>query len=233
MTLAGMSVDDLARRCAEETDRYGRRETSDERFCFELLRRALADGVPDAFTRVYLIYERRVLGWVLGHGSFAHTGESADFFATEAWSAFYFALRGSKFAGFASLSRVLQYLKVCVHTTIMQHVRDQQPVPTTPAESAADLAETPDMDERAVAGEIWRRVELVLPDEQDRLLARCVLVEDLKPRQIIALHPGRWRDEREISVDTYRIRRTLRKDPELRRLLGLEDDEERGVGEDG
>ena len=236
MALAGMSVDDLARRCAEETDRYSRREVSDEQFCFELLRRALAEGAADAFTRVYQIYERRVLGWVLAHGLFARTGESADFFATEAWSAFYFALRGPKFAGFASLSRVLQYLKVCVHTAIVQHVRDQQPAPSVPIEIAAEPAETPDMDARAVAAEIWRRVELALPDEQDRLLARCVFVEDLKPRQIIAFYPGRWRDEREISVDLYRIRRTLRKDPELRGLLGLEDDEDaqsRGVGETG
>ena len=36
-----MSVDNLARRCAEETEKYNRRRANDAQFCFELLRRAL------------------------------------------------------------------------------------------------------------------------------------------------------------------------------------------------
>ena len=54
--------------------------------------------------------------------------------------------------------------------------------------------------------------------------SRAVFAEDLAPRQLLAAYPGRWRDEREISVEIYRIRRTLRKDAGLSRLLGLDDD---------
>ena len=43
------SLDDLTQRCLSETEKFNRREPNDARFCFELLRRALADGLSDAF----------------------------------------------------------------------------------------------------------------------------------------------------------------------------------------
>jgi hypothetical protein len=214
------SLDELSQRCASETEKFNRREPSDARFCFELLRRALADGISDAFTRVYQIYERQVLVWVHSHSGFARSGESADYFVSAAWSTFYFALRGPKFAGFASLPQALAYLKLCVHTAIAQYLRDQQPIPTLPLDDAPNAAHLPDLGTRIGAAELWRQIERLLDDPRDRLLARCVFVEDLKPRQIIKAYPGRWKDEREISVELYRVRRLLRNDPGLRRLAG-------------
>jgi hypothetical protein len=221
MTLASLSVDDLAQRCAAETEKFQRRQQTDDQFCFELLRRALANGVAEAFTRTYQIYERRVLGWVLGHTRFAQTGEEADYFVGAAWSTFFFALRGPKFAGFPTLPQVLAYLKLCVHTSIAQYIRDQQPGLSAPLDDVPQLSQTPDLASRAVAEATWRRIRALLPDEDDLLLARCMFAEDLMPRQILAAYPGRWRDEREISVEIYRIRRALRKDPELRKMLGV------------
>jgi hypothetical protein len=214
------SLDELTQRCAAETEKFNRREASDARFCFELLRRALADGLSDAFTRVYQIYERQVLIWVHSHSGFARSGESADYFVSTAWSTFYFALRGPKFASFPALPQVLAYLKLCVHTAIAQYLRDQQPAPTLSLDDAPNAAHLPDMGTQISAAELWRQVEQLLTDPRDRLLARCVFVEDLKPRQIIKAYPARWKDEREISVELYRIRRLLRNDPGLQRLAG-------------
>jgi hypothetical protein len=221
MSLANsFSLDDLTQRCASETEKFNRREPSDARFCFELLRRALADGLSDAFTRVYQIYERQVLIWVHSHSGFVRSGESADYFVSTAWSAFYFALRGPKFDSFPSLPQVLAYLKLCVHTAIAQYLRDQEPVPTMPIELAPHVAHLPDLGTRIAASELWRQIEQLLTDPHDRLLARCAFVEDLKPRQIVKAYPAYWKDEREVSIDLYRIRRLLRSDPDLRRLAG-------------
>ena len=214
------SLDDLTQHCTSETEKFNRREPSDARFCFELLRRALADGLPDAFTRVYQIYERQVLVWVHSHSGFARSGESADYFVSTAWSTFYFALRGPKFDSFPSLPQALAYLKLCVHTAIAQYLRDQQPVPTMPLDDAPNAAHLPDLGTRIAAAELWQQIEQLLANPRDRLLARCVFVEDLKPRQIVKAYPARWKDEREVSVELYRIRRLLRNDPELRRLGG-------------
>lgn len=222
MSTATLSVDDLAQRCAEETDKFNRREQNDAQFCFELLRRALAEGLDEAFTRVYQVYERQVLNWVHKHNRFAQTGESAEFFAGTAMRTFYFALRGPKFERFPSLQPILAYLKTCVHTAIVQYIRDQQPTASVPLDNLDDAAEAPDLGVRADAAELWKHVAALLTDERDLLLARCVFLQDLKPRQIIAAFPGRWKDEREISVALYRIRRVLRGDSELRRRAGVE-----------
>lgn len=221
MTATRMPLDELAQRCAKETERFNRHQANDPQFCFELLRRALAEGVPEAFTHVYRVYERQALSWVYGHSGFAQTGESADYFARSALSTFYFALRGAKFAQFTSLPKVLAYLKLCVHTAIMQYLRDQRPALTTQLDAVGDLAHTPDLAHRADAAELWAHICRLLPDPRDRLLARCVFLLDLKPRQIVAAHPAEWSSEREVSVALYRIRRMLRGDEELRRRAGL------------
>jgi hypothetical protein len=228
---ASLSVDQLAQRCAEETDKFNRRQSNDPQFCFELLRRALAEGMAEAFTSAYQIYERQALKWVYSHSSFIETGESADYFARSALSAFYFALRGPKFARFPALQQVLAYLKLCVHTAIAQYLRDQGPA-GAPLETNAEVAETPNLGMRADVAELWAYIASRLPDERDRLLARCVFAQDLRPRQIVELYPAHWRDEREVSVALYRIRRLLRGDAELRQRMGLPPDEpsrERGA----
>src|SRR5215217_7592926 len=174
MSLAdSFSLDELTQRCSSETEKFSRREPSDARFCFELLRRALSDGLSDAFTSVYQIYERQVLVWVHSHSGFARSGESADYFVSTAWSTFYFALRGPKFSGFPSLPQVLAYLKLCVHTAIAQYLRDQQPIPTQPLEHAPNVPHLPDLDTHVAAAELWRQIEQLLIDPRDRLLARC------------------------------------------------------------
>lgn len=215
MTAVSLSVDDLAQRCAEETDKFNRRQPNDAQFCFELLRRALADSSSEAFTRVYQIYERQVLSWVYSHSRFAQTGESADFFAGSALRTFYFALRGAKFEHFASLPKVLSYLKLCVHTAIAQYIRDQQPTTTTSLDEVTEAAHTPDLGMRADISELWVYICHLLPDPRDRLLARCVFIQDLKPRQIVQEYASQWSSEREVSVAIYRIRRVLRGDAGL------------------
>lgn len=220
-----LPVDTLARLCAAETEKFSRRLPSDAQFCFELLRRALAEGAAEAFTRVYQIYERQVRVWVHSHTRFAQTGESPEYFVSAAWSTFYFALRGPKFGGFPSLPQVLAYLKLCVHTAIMLYLRDQQPSAAVSLDDQAERVPAPAQAEPFDTARLAARVAQLLPSPHDRLLAHCAFAEDLKPRQIVQAYPGQWASERDVTVALFRIRRTLRNDPELRRLFGIEDDE--------
>jgi hypothetical protein len=224
-SIAHIPLDDLTQRCVEETEKFNRRQPNDPQFCFELLRRALAEGISEAFTHVYRVYERQALRWVYSHSRFEQTGESADFFARSALSNFYFALRGAKFERFAELPQVLAYLKLCVHTAIIQYLRDQQPSIIIPLDDVGEAAYTPDLATRADAAELWAHIERLVSDERDRLLARCIFILDLKPRQIVAAYPAHWRDEREVSVNLFRLRRKLRSDAELRQRVGLAPDE--------
>jgi hypothetical protein len=218
---ATLSVDELVRRCAAETDKFARRQPHDPQFCFELLRRAFVDGSPDAFTHVYRTYERLALNWVYSHSRFAETGESADYFARLALASFYFALRGPKFHQFSGLPQVLKYLKACVHSAIAQYLRDERPDSAVALETQNEPGYEPDLGEQAETSELWRHIVRLLPDERGRLLARCAFVLGMKPRQVVAAYPSIWASEREVTVALYRIRALLRQDPELRMRAGL------------
>jgi hypothetical protein len=85
------------------------------------------------------------------------------------------------------------------------------------------LAYQPDLDAHAQAEELWEHVCSLLPDERDRLLARLVFVQGLRPREIVVAFPTHWRNERDVSVALYRVRRTLRSDAQLQQRAGMVD----------
>lgn len=218
---ARLQIPELAERCAEETSKFNRHEADDQQYCFELLRRALLHDVTEAFNHVYRVYEPLVRRWVYNYSRFVQSGEDADYFTNAALSKFYFALRGSKFEQFDSLPKVLLYLKRCIHTEIAQYIRGQTsftdvPLPEDEA-TPAFKSEQPDFS----AQEVWSLINRVLTDEKDRWLARCLFVEDMKPAQIFAAYPDEWDSPREVSVARQRITRTLRRNDELCRWMGI------------
>lgn len=214
----GLLIDELARLCAAETAKFSQQLASDTQFCFELFRRALADGISEAFTQVYRVYERQVQIWVQRHPQFAFCDEPADYFASLAWARFFQARRGAKFAGFESLPQVLAYLKVCAFSAVALHLRERRRPGEAALDTAAELGAAPDLGAELLARQIAEHIDALLPEPRDRLLARAAFVEGLRPREIVQLYPG-WKDERAVSVDLYRIRKLLRSDSDLRALL--------------
>lgn len=223
--IALLSLDQLAQHCISETAKYLQRQPSDSRFGFELMRRALSEENHDAFAYVCEIYARQVKAWVHGHTKFIQTQEDADYFVNAAFSAFFCALRGQKFSRFSSLAPVMAYLKACVHSTIMQYLRDQNSSRQVSFEAAGEILGSDCMEERLSSTEIWEYIATLLPDMRSRKLAYMALVQDLKPRQIVTTMPQEWYTERDVSIALYRIRQLLRNDSRLRQLIGLETQE--------
>lgn len=210
MQAAELPIDTLAQRCAEETEKYRYQQPSDPQYCFELFRRALAEESSDAFTMIYQIYERQVAAWAYSHPRFAETGESPEYFVGGAMRSFYFGVRGAKFANFNSLSALLGYVKTCVHTSIMQYLREQRRYQSLSIDKVLGIAETPDLTQPLEAGDLWAQILSLLPAPEDQHLAHCAFTLGLKPRQIHAAYPKVWANAREVSVALYRIRTVLR-----------------------
>jgi hypothetical protein len=213
----GDSVTELAEHCREETARFGRREQTDDRFCFELLRRALLRLQADAFGHVFAIYQGQVLAWIQRDSRFPRTGESADYFVNQALGNFYFAVRGEKFERFPTLQSALAYLKMTTHSVVTQFLRDHAP-PAAELDDAAAAVGMPDpmLEQRLDAHALWDRICQLIPDERNRHLAHCVFVQQMRPREIVRAFPALWHSERDVTVALYRIRVTLRADPVLR-----------------
>ena len=215
MNLSRVSLERIALRCYDETRKYTLQTSVVTEYCMELMRRALLRRIPDAFTRLYEIYYPLVRSWVYRHHQFERSGEDAEFFANAALTQFYFAVSGNKFERFESLAQLLQYLKRCVYTSISMHVRSRSVQPDAVPIGDDDFAPTEytDWDRRLRAESLWSRVNALLPDEDDQLLARLSFIEGMKPAEILNEQSKRWTDARDISVALQRIRRRLRGDP--------------------
>lgn len=221
-----LTVDELASACEQETQKFLRQQESTSFYCFELFRRAFEQHDLYAFTQIYSIYEPQVKSWVRRHSGFARTEETVEYFVSATMSSFYFAMQNGKFSQFQHLAQVLQYMKLCAHTAIAGYLRRLDPVVETPLDdmlslASADTSQTQQM----MAADLWERMCNLLPDRTDQLLMRCVFVEQLKPGEILEVHSGIWESARAISVALQRIRRTLRRDDDIRRRAGIKDEE--------
>src|SRR5258708_6683331 len=66
-----LSINELARRCSEETNKFLRQSVSNDRYCLELFRRAIVKRDDDAWACIYQQYAPLVLTWVTQHQSAA------------------------------------------------------------------------------------------------------------------------------------------------------------------
>lgn len=217
-----LPLEDLAKRCTEQTELFHRREPNDTCYCYELWRRALVDRQEQAFDSVYVIYEDQVRRWVYSHTWFYQVDESIDHFVSAAFTSLYFALQGDKFAQFDSVPQVLAYLKRCVHTAIAEYLRKLE-ADTVPFPDNSPPARTPGPSARIEIQEMWQHICNLLPLEKDRLLAHCMFILDMKPLAIVAEFPQHWESPRQVAIHRYRIRQALRRDPDLRDWAGVSD----------
>lgn len=218
MEIEQFPLDSLIEQCSEQTTRYFRKLANDTRYCMELFRRALVDGLDEALQHLRLIYEPLLLRWVYAHPLFPGTGEVAAYFSSEAFVKSYRALHGERFFKFPGLPHIIKYMKSCVHTSIVQYMRDQRPDDLLPEDF--DTPDSRDETAQIETAQLWAHVASLMQDDDERLLAHCTFVLEMKPREITQLYPAIWPDERSVTVRLYRLRQRLRKDPELRRLSG-------------
>lgn len=187
---------------------------------FELFRRAYQDGEETALTQIYLIYIPVLAARARHHPAFQQSCQDAVAFAYTALGNFYHAVKGEKFPQkFSVLPQVMGYLNSCIHTAVMKDVRENR------ASELIDEFPSPPLDHEA--SELFAIVTRLLPEPDDRLLARLRFVLEMKPAEISRLYPSIWPTPRHVSTALQRIRRHLRKS------LGLDgEDDESGLAGD-
>lgn len=222
MDVHHMSLDEVAQRCEEETNKFRHTREADNRFCFELFRRALEEIDHEAFTRIVQTYKSQCARWVRGVHGFEATGElTPDPFVSQAFANLHKDLRGEKFKRFTSLEAVLKYLRKCAVTAVLQHLRKAAVEWTVDVAEELNLDIAEELKTEVEYKELWERIHQLLPDETDRLLADLRLRQSFMPAEIARMHPEHWTDSRAVSVALQRILRTLRRDRELRAMAGL------------
>jgi hypothetical protein len=218
--LSALSNVQLAHLAAAEQVRYRHRLPSNDRYALELYQRGIhQDNEAWELFQKYVAQER-VEGWLRQHTCFPRALEQARTLGNlvhHTFTRFWQAVGPTK-KSFASLAELMEYLKICVNSVVIDEgVRQaQKPFeefpPTLPASDS-------DPDENIRKEELWAIIESLLKNKRERLLAQLILRENYKPREIQALYPEEFQTREEIFRLWRNILDRCRRSPRLLRWL--------------
>lgn len=223
-----MAVNELAQKCQQETNNYFKHQNHDDRYCFELFRRALQERDSFAWEAICLQYESLVAGWVSQHSGFESSGEEVEYFVNGAFGRISGTLSPEKFSNFSDLGYLLRYLKMCVHSVItdynraadygdffaLNEVTEEVSRDPSPEEQAMDISNRQTL---------WEFTRIRLHDEKERVVIHGSFVLDLKPQEILDHFQSLFSGVDEIYRVKQNIISRLRRDAEFRKLLGVDD----------
>lgn len=200
------SIVELATGCRRESDRFRRGEPHSTDFALELFRRAICDRDEQAWTAIVAEYCQLVRTWVRQQPMADELSEDDVVIGT--FARFWSAVRPERWHEFESLPALLQYLRLCARSLVLDNVRARRPARTVSLDSLTPVAMSGG-EERVMAelaaSDLWDVVRGALPDERERLLAYLSMVCEMKPGEIRARHPARFTSVAEV----YRVKRNV------------------------
>jgi hypothetical protein len=191
-----------------------------------LLYQALAERDEDAWERAWAAWSPRVATWVRLHPQFRYTGEEVQYFVGRAFERLWRSINAEKLERFETPSHLIKYLKLCVHSSILDELRPEVAHELAAVASSESMGAVPDtmpgvestVVERAVRDELWAIVNDCARTPQDQALVEASFVRCLPPREIGARYSGLFNS----LQDVYRIKRNLLerlgRDPRLKDL---------------
>ena len=209
-----LHLDTLRTHCAEQSERFFRRQEYDPRFCYEIFRRAFLGHNQRAWEIIYHQYKPLVCGWVERHTLFSALDEERDYFVNRAFEKMWAAITPQKFDHFLDLKSILRYLQVCVHSVLVDAMRAHEQaelLEDTPLQSARlkDPAHPLSIEDQVVqkvqARQLWDLLVGRCKSEQERLVIYGSFVLIFKPSELYATYPGVFQDVHEV----YRVKENL------------------------
>ncbi len=218
-----MKLATLADLSTHELQRHRCKEPFDDRYCVEILRRALVEQTDEAWSVLQQCYSETIRGWVRSHPSrdVALLRDSEENYIAQTCSRFWYAVRDQHLE-FTSLYTALSYLHATLNGIILDtlrgHLRSRsREVPFPEPGCSQEPGAEDSMDDRS----IWDSIQLLLPDEHERRLAYLLYYCGLKPRDIVLRCSGEFGDVKDIYRLNHNIVERLRRNRDrLRHILG-------------
>jgi hypothetical protein len=204
--------------------RFLRGEPRDDAYCFEVFERAVVRRDDAAWEAIIAQYRGIVLAYVGQHTVAAMVREADDFWVNRAFQRFWSAVGPDRFAQFPDVAALLKYLKLCVHSVLLDEARARRAGSTTSLDEVPETARAPLNAEHSVVGklagdQLWETILRELQDEAEQTVVYLSFARDLKPAEIYERHPQLYGS----VADVYRIKRNvverLRRSPEIRAFL--------------
>jgi DNA-directed RNA polymerase specialized sigma24 family protein len=177
-----------------------------------------------AWETIVAQYRGIVLAYVGQHSASTMMREPDDYWVNRAFQRFWSAVGADRFGQFPDLAALLKYLKLCVHSVLMDEIRARRAAPANSLDEIPETAAAPHNAEHSVIGklageELWAAISAELQDEPEQVVAHLSFRRDFKPSEIFNRHPGLYAS----VADVYRIKRNLierlRRNPEVRAFL--------------
>lgn len=220
-----LNLTELASHCAKETELYFQRQSSNTRYCFELFRRAIQEHDQAAWEMICVQYQPLVAGWVKQHHGFEASGEEVQYFVNGAFGKIAGTITPSKFDSFPDTGSLLRYLKMCVHSIIVDHNRTADQINMYALDDAsdkpsADAALEEQAMDRSYRQALWDLINTRMNDEKERSVIYGSFALDLKPQELFSHFRGVFSDVDEIYQIKQNVLARLRRDSEFRKLFG-------------
>lgn len=219
-----LPVEEVCRRCREETAKYRQRKDHDDRFCFELIRRAIEERDDACWEALHAIYGEQLLAWC--RKAVGNLAIEPDELVSLAWEKFLFSFTPPKLRQANGTKGVLAYLKMCARSVAIDQVRGQCPtVPFDDALGERDPHLSPADIHAEIAGReaFWAIVDSLLNSVREREFMRMFYELELKSAEIQQRAPDLF----PTVQDVYSVRRNvhdrLGRSPKLRAWLAEQD----------
>jgi DNA-directed RNA polymerase specialized sigma24 family protein len=221
--LQHMALEDLAKKCAQETDLFFTHHECDSSYGFELFRRAVRNKDERALEVVITQYQPLVARWVdrrvVKLPDFLLISEETQDFIAQTFERFWVSFTPAKFDKSRNLAAVLRYLQMCAHGAVTdalrkynrirleQEIRDEAQEFSQPESSPEDLLQN---------DEFWQLIKKKSKDLKEYTVVYASFSLALSPRQILVEYPSLFRDIKEIYQYKANLLARLERDDEIR-----------------
>lgn len=205
-SLETMNISLLVERCIDEMNKYRLGKPYTDRYCVELFHRALLQRDALAWEVIQRHFHEIVLRWMCSHPmrDIACRFDSEENYVAQAFTRFWLATAGNQQVEFQSAAAVLRYLRMSLHSVILDALRSYSRPKEMPLLACGD-PEEPFVEDTHEGYEMWEAIFHLLPDKRDQRVVYLLFHCGLKPREILRFCPQEFSDVQEI----YCLRRNI------------------------
>lgn len=216
-----MDLNALSSACQRESSRFFSNADADNRYCYELFRRAIHLKNQYAWEAIWQNYTNLVRGWLHVSGADA-LSVPRDELVTMSFTRFWHAMSSRRFEEFETLPALLKYLRLCCVSTVADLMRKASHDDYSTLDDADDVPSLARPDHHLVEDEsrntLWQTIRKALQNEQEEIIVKGCYLQGMKPNQVYNAYPTLFGSVQ----DVYRVKRNLfnrlRRLPELRHL---------------